>query len=133
MNQDAGQILEGAKAALESLETLEDEFLSDIKDIRRKAARAGRQLTRNEKLECDILNSRLKDLYEAMRVISIENLKKIDDSDGVKALKEEIQNLSAYLNTDFQRLKEIDRYAKKAADVTNAFTKFADQLAKLAV
>ena len=86
MSYDTDEIVADANAALATLEALEDELLADIKEVKKAAALGGRQLTKNEKLECDLLNSRLTEVYEAIRVVSVESLRRIDNSQGIKLL-----------------------------------------------
>ena len=131
MPKDTDQIIADANAALGALEALEDELLADIKDIKRAAALAGRQLTKNETLECELLNSRLTEIYEAIRVISLQSLEQLNNSDGITALQKELGIISAELADDLERLKKIERYAKVAADVSQTVADVATRIGKL--
>jgi len=133
MLKDTDQIIEDATAARRALEALEDQLLADIKRIKRVAALAGRRLTKNKRRECDLLDSQLTDVYDAMRVVSLRSLRKIDNSDGIKALQTEFQTVNASLADDLERLKKADRYARTAVDVSEAFAKVATRIADLAV
>ena len=133
MSNDTDQIVADANAALGTLEALEDELLADIKEVKKAAALGGRQLTKNEKLECDLLDSRLTDVYEAIRVVSIQSLRRIDNSQGIKLLQKELRMVNSDLSDDLKRLKKVQRYAKVAADVSQALAKVATRISALSV
>ena len=133
MPTDTDQIIEDACNALNALQALEDELLSETKEIKRTAAQAARLLAEDERQRIEVSEARLKDLYKATRVLALQTLKEIDDSEGVNALKEELGRVNANLTRHLEQLKAVDRYARVAADASAKLAKVAAGVGKWVV
>ena len=129
----ADEIVNAASATRAKLSALEHDLMSRIDAIEGAAFDAHRPFTQAESDERDRLRAALAEVRDAFRELGFVTLQQLDDSDTVKSLIRNMQDVNQEIKGDLDRLKRIALFADTAAKVADGLAQVAAGLAKLAV
>ena len=90
---------------------------------------AGRDLTDTEKQRRKEIGATRQELAEALRVLALTTLERLNDADDVAALNNEIARINEMLKDDLEHLKKIEEHAKTAAKVLAGLASVAKKVA----
>ena len=122
-------IVAGATASRSQLASLDHMLQGAIDEIVLDAAKQGRELTDDEKNQRKLLRGQQADVQDAFAALGFSTVARLDNSDDVRQLQEELQSINANLSGDLERLKKIKTYAAIAAQVADGLAQLAVQVA----
>jgi len=113
------------------IDALDQELAKERRAIQNKAINNGRLMSNLEKTRRKDIGATRQELAEALEVISLVTLERLNGSGGLCYLNQEIERLNDMLMDDLGRLKKIEEYADKTAKVVSGLARAAKQVTKM--
>lgn len=115
------------------IDALDQELAAERRQIQNTAIDESRTMTTEEVARRKEIGATRQELAEAMEVIALATLDRLNRSEDVEHLNAELKRINTMLKDDLEHLQTLERHAENAAKVIAGIASVAGKLTKVAL